>query len=150
MDQEQQLSYLMEKKLQLLVEMQTKKYEQDIAQLKEQLASVMSQLQTVQSNVKGLRQDVSLPQTHKVPEPPVRQEVQLNLQQPPKQEQPLYQPQPQAQTQPAQPQGIPLSNGGEQRQLPTPPQKESVTAEKCGDWTPEDVSVDKFFYFGTK
>lgn len=135
MDQEQQLSYLMERKLQLLVEMHTKKYEKEITSLKEQLASVMTQLETMQTNVKGLRQDVSLPPSQKLPEQSPRQEIQLNLQRQPILDTP----------------SIPLNDGGQQQQLPrSTPADSSVTSQKCGEYTPDDVSVEKFFYFGAK
>lgn len=157
MTQEPQLDYLMEKKLQLIVDMSSKKYEQKLAELQRQLDDAFSQIDTLKTNVKNLRSEQSSQQFQPAPQHPQFQQAQPPQQfsqQPSGQDQSLSQQFAQFQQQnsgqqpqqPFAPQGSPQPAQAQQ----APPQRNTTTSEKCGGYTSDDVSVEKFFYFGKK
>ncbi len=124
MDQEAQLSFLMEKRLSILVEMATKKYDREILELKAQLHQVAQELETVRSTLKNIRiEQAQAPPT----QAPARQQEHI--------------PQPKPFEHISNEQIAQASNAGE-----------SVSARmaRTGTYKSEDVSVEKFFYYGNK
>ncbi len=119
MDQEQQLSFLLERQLKMLIEISTKKYDQEIASLKSTVASLQQDIGTLRANVKSIRTEQAQSPIHTAP---IQQHVQ------------------------AQPSRV------EQHMdmAPRPNETPSMTMARTGNFKSEDVSVDKFFYFGNK
>ena len=126
MEQEAQLSFLMEKRLSLLVEMATKKYDREILELKAQLHQLNGELETLRSNVKSIRVE--------------------QAQQPQQQAQPIHHEHQQAQ------QSRPVERVSDAQIAAASNAGESVSSRmaRTGNYKSEDVSVEKFFYFGNK
>ena len=126
MEQEAQLSFLMEKRLSLLVEMATKKYDREILELKAQLHQLNGELETLRSNVKSIRIE--------------------QAQQPQQQAQPIHHEHQQAQ------QSRPVERVSDAQIAAASNAGESVSSRmaRTGNYKSEDVSVEKFFYFGNK
>ena len=123
MDQEAQLSFLLEKKLQMLVEIATKKYDREILELRAQVNYLNQELETVRSNVKSIRIE--------------------QAQQPSPALQHAHQEAPAAK---------PVEHISDQQVASAAASGESVSLRmaKSGNYKSEDVSVEKFFYYGNK
>ncbi len=103
----------------MLIEISTKKYDQEINGLKAHVSSLQQDVDTLRANVKSIRAEQANQPVHHAP---VQQHVQHS-----------------APTEHAHHETAP-------RQNETP----SQTMARTGNFTSEDVSVDKFFYFGNK
>ena len=116
MEQEQQLSFLLERQLKMLIEIATKKYDSEITALKSHVATLQQDIETLRANVKSIRVEQS-----QAPQPV--QHVQQH-------------------SAPVEQHHVDAAP----RQNETP----SMTMARTGNFKSEDVSVDKFFYFGNK
>ncbi len=123
MDQDAQLSFLLEKKLQMLVEIATKKYDRDISELKAHVQHLNQELETLRSNVKNIRVEQAQQPAHH--SPPVHQET---------------------------PTQRPVEHISDHQVAQASASGESVSLRmaKSGNYNSEDVSVEKFFYYGNK
>ena len=132
---EQQMDAFTQKRFELMVEMATKKLQQEINSLKETLCSMAGEINSVKSQVS--RMQFQPQQSHPV-------------------QRTLTESQPQAENQNIQtkkevkivdcrPEGErreDFKSGAERNAEPVRP--------RYGDYEPKDVSIDKFFYFGRK
>ena len=132
---EQQLDAFTQRRFELMVEMATKKLQQEINSLKETLCSMAGEINSVKSQISRLQFQPQ--QSHPV-------------------QRTLTESQPQAENQNVQikkevkivdcrPEGERRENfksGSERNAEPVRP--------RYGDYEPKDVSIDKFFYFGRK
>ena len=132
---EQQLDAFTQRRFELMVEMATKKLQQEINSVKETLCSMAGEINSVKSQISRLQFQPQ--QSHPV-------------------QRTLTEPQPQAENQNLQskkevkivdcrPEGErreDFKSGAERNAEPVRP--------RYGDYEPKDVSIDKFFYFGRK
>ena len=127
MDQEAQLSFLLEKKLQMLVEIATKRYDREILELRAQVSHLNQELETLRSNIKNIR----IEQAQK-PAPAVQHAHQHLPQEAPLTKQ--------------------VEHISDQQVANAAASGESVSLRmaKSGNYSSEDVSVEKFFYYGNK
>ena len=117
---------LLERRYQLILEMNTKKYDQEINGLKDQISTLSSQIMSLRADIMKISSQ---------PKPQYQQEVKNEQTQQTQSLNQQYQ-QELAQQQPTQ------SND------PTPePKKEHP---RQGKFTSEDVPIEKYFYFGRK
>ena|SRR3989338_8939969 len=120
MDQEQQLSFLLERQLKMLIEISTKKYDHEISSLKATVASLQQEIDTLRANVKSIRVEQAQQPVHQhAHEAPLHPVVAAAREQAP-------------------------------QEAPRPNETVSMTMARTGNYKSEDVSVDKFFYFGNK
>jgi multidrug resistance efflux pump len=124
MDQEQQLSFLLERQLKMLMEISTKKYDKEIAELKSHMSHLQQDLETLRANVKSIR--VEQAQAAHQPAPPAVHH------EPPVEHKPEH-----------------ISNQ-EIAQASNAGESVSMRMARTGNYQSEDVSVEKFFYFGNK
>jgi len=123
MDQEAQLSFLLEKKLQLLVEMATKKYDREILELKVQIHQLSQDVETLRANLKGIRAEQAQQPAHHAPTP---------------HEEPKAAPR------------VERLSDQQVAQASASGESVSLRMAKSGNYNSEDVSVEKFFYYGNK
>lgn len=108
----------------MLVEISTKKYDQEIISLKSHIASLQQDVDTLRANVKSIRTEQASQIVHHAP---TQQHAQNHEQQ---HSSPIEH----------------VSQNSAPRQNETP----SQTMARTGNYKSEDVSVDKFFYYGNK
>ena len=132
---EQQLDVFTIKRIELMIEMATKKLQQQIDSMKESMCSMAGEINSLKSQISRLQF-----------QPPQNRVVQTTL----------SDPQPQAQSQSPQPKKevkivdcrpegekkADFKSGAEKNAEPVRP--------RYGDYEPKDVSIEKFFYFGRK
>ena len=128
---EQQLDAFTQKRFELLVEMATKKLQQEIVALKEQLSCLSSEIGSVKSQVTRLQFQ---PQAKEVQT--VLQNQQENMPIKQKKDVEIVDCRPQNERREE------FKSGAARNAEPIKP--------RYGDYQPEDVSIDKFFYFGRK
>ena len=133
---EQQLDAFTQKRFELMIDMATKKLQQEIAGLKEHIGSLNSELGSLKSQISRLQFQPQQAQAHPVHAPRPVQE-------------PHYAEQPQARKEveivdcrPEEEKKSDFKSGAERNAEPIKP--------RYGDYQPQDVSIDKFFYFGRK
>ena len=133
---EQQLDAFTQKRFELMVEMSTKKLQQEISALKEQIIFLTSEMGSLKSQISRIQFQ---PQTHTVQktlgEPQQNFEVQ-NPQIQQKKEVKIVDCRPEGERKQE------FQSGAAKNAEPIRP--------RYGDYQPEDVSIDKFFYFGRK
>lgn len=134
---EQQMDAFTQKRFELMIDMATKKLQQEIVSLKEHMASLNSELGSLKSQVSRMQfQPQSHPVQRTLVEP--QEHVQENHQQ-----QGINRKE--VEIIDCRPEGERKENfksGAERNSEPIKP--------RYGDYTPQDVSIDKFFYFGRK
>ena len=124
---EQQLDAFTQRRFELMVEMATKKLQQEIQTLKEHVSSLNSDLSSLKSQISRLQfQPQHSVQKKLVEEPGVkpRKEVEIVDCRPEGEKKEEFQ------------------SGAARNSEPVKP--------RYGDYQPSDVSIDKFFYFGRK
>ena len=129
---EQQLDVFTQKRFELMIEMATKKLQQEMASLKEHLVSLNSEIGSLKSQVSRLQF-----------QPPQKHTVQTTLGEP--QQEQTIQPRKEVKIVDCRPEGErhqDFKSGAEKNAEPIRP--------RYGDYEPKDVSIDKFFYFGRK
>ena len=128
---EQQLDAFTQKRFELLVEMATKKLQQEIAALKEQVSYLSSEIGSIKSQVTRLQFQ---PQAKEVQT--VLQNQQENMPIKQKKDVEIVDCRPQNERREE------FKSGSAKNAEPISP--------RYGNYQPEDVSIDKFFYFGRK
>ena len=134
---EQQLDAFTQKRFELMVEMATKKLQQEIQGLKEHILSLNNEMGSLKSQMSRLQFQPQ--QTHY---------VQTTLSESEPQRQPEHQqvqPRKEVKIVDCRPEGErhqEFKSGAEKNAEPVRP--------RYGDYEPKDVSIDKFFYFGRK
>lgn len=121
---EQQLDAFTQKRFELMIDMATKKLQQEITSLKEHIVSMSSEISSLKSQVSRIQF-----------QPQQSQPIQRTL----------VEPQKKVQIIDCRPEGEKredFKSGAEKNAEPVKP--------RYGDYQPEDVSIDKFFYFGRK
>lgn len=134
---EQQMDAFTQKRFELMIDMATKKLQQEIAQLKEQLSSVYSEVGSLKNQIG--RMQFQPQQSHTVQRTLAEPQTQSSHSQhsvEPKREVEIVD------CRPEQEKKQEFKSGAERNAEPIKP--------RYGDYTPQDVSIDKFFYFGRK
>ena len=126
---EQQIDLFTQKRFELMIEMATKKLQQEIAALKEHIISLNSELGSLKSQVSRMQFQ---PQGHAVQRTLVDSQESL---QPKKDVKIVY-------CRPENERKEDFKSGAAKNAEPVKP--------RYGDYEPKDVSIDKFFYFGRK
>ena len=128
---EQQLDAFTQKRFELMIDMATKKLQQEIAALKEHISSLNSEIGSLKSQVSRL-------QFQPQPQHPVQKTLNANENQniQPKKEVKIVDCRPEDERKGE------FQSGSAKNAEPVRP--------RYGDYKPEDVSIDKFFYFGRK
>lgn len=128
---DQQLDVFTQKRFELMVEMATKKLQQEIQSLKDQIFSLNSEMGSLKSQLSRLQfQPHAVQRTLSESEPqiesarPVRKDVKI------------------VDCRPDEERKSDFKSGAEKNAEPVRP--------RYGDYEPKDVSIDKFFYFGRK
>ena len=130
---EQQLDAFTQRRFELMVEMATKKLQQEINTLKETVCSMAGEINSVKSQISRLQF-----------QPQQAHPVQRTLVEP-QQESQNIQPRKEVKIVDCRPEGErrgDFKSGAEKNAEPVKP--------RYGDYEPKDVSIDKFFYFGKK
>ena len=130
---EQQLDVFTQKRFELIIEMATKKLQQEINILKETVCSQAGEINSLKSQVSRLQF-----------QPPQKHTVQTTLGEP-QQESQTIQPRKEVKIVDCRPQDErkeEFQSGAARNAEPVKP--------RYGDYEPKDVSIDKFFYFGRK
>ena len=130
---EQQLDVFTIKRFELMIEMATKKLQNEINYVKETLCSMAGEINSLKSQVSRLQF-----------QPPQKHTVQTTLGEP-QQESQAIQPRKEVKIVDCRPEGErhqDFKSGAEKNAEPIRP--------RYGDYEPKDVSIDKFFYFGRK
>ncbi len=128
---EQQLDAFTQKRFELIIEMATKKLQQEINSLKETACSQAGEINSLKSQISRIQFQPQ--QAHPVQRTLVESDNQ-NIQ--PKKEVNIVDCRPEGERYPD------FKSGAEKNAEPIRP--------RFGDYKPEDVSIDKFFYFGRK
>lgn len=130
---EQQLDAFTQRRFELMIEMATKKLQQEITALKDHVNSLNSEMGSLKSQVSRIQFQ---PQSHSVQKTLV--EPQSNVQQSakPKRDVEIVD------CRPDNEKREDFKSGAERNSEPIKP--------RYGDYQPQDVSIDKFFYFGRK
>ncbi len=126
---DQQLDIFTQKRFELMIDMATKKLQQEIAALKDQITSLNSEIGSLKSQVTRLQFQ------------PQAKEVQTKLQN----QQGKIQQKKEVEIidcRPVEERKEEFKSGAAKNSEPLKP--------RYGDYQPEDVSIDKFFYFGRK
>ena len=134
---EQQLDAFTQKRFELMVEMATKKLQQDINSLKETLCSMAGEINSVKSQVSRIQFQPQ--QSHVVQRTLTDSNEEFHG------AQPSVQPKKDVKIVDCRPEGErhqDFKSGAERNAEPVRP--------RYGDYEPKDVSIDKFFYFGRK
>lgn len=129
---EQQMDAFTQKRFELMIEMATKKLQQEIASLKEHIISMNSEIGSLKSQVSRIQ--------FQPPKP-----VQRTLAEPGEPNQSDGSPKKEIRIVDCRPDG----ERHEQFQSGSAKNAEPVRP-RYGDYEPKDVSIDKFFYFGRK
>lgn len=130
---EQQLDAFTQRRFELLVEMATKKLQQEIQTLKDSIISLNSEIGSLKSQVSRIQ--FQPPQTHIVQKTLIEPQVE-EPSVPPKKEVKIVDCRPENERKGE------FKSGAAKSSEPIRP--------RYGDYQPEDVSIDKFFYFGRK
>ncbi len=128
---EQQIDAFTQKRFELMVEMATKKLQQEINALKEHIATLTSEIGSLKSQISRLQFQ---PQAHEVQRTLTQQPQKQSIM--PKREIEIVDCRPEDERKED------FKRGAEKNAEPIKP--------RYGDYKPEDVSIDKFFYFGRK
>ena len=135
---EQQLDAFTQKRFELMVEMATKKLQQEITSLKDQILSLNSEMGSLKSQISRIQF-----------QPQQSHPVQKTLVEPQHREQPVREqsskPRKDVEIVDCRPEDErkeDFKSGAERNAEPVKP--------RYGDYEPKDVSIDKFFYFGRK
>ena len=136
---EQQLDAFTQKRFELMIDMATKKLQQEITSLKDQLASVNSEMGSLKSQISRIQF-----------QPQQSHPVQRTLVEPQNREQSAdreqnFKPRKEVEIVDCRPdheKKEEFKSGAERNAEPIKP--------RYGDYQPQDVSIDKFFYFGRK
>ena len=132
---EQQIDVFTQKRMELIIEMATKKLQQEIQALKDQLFSFQNEVSSLKSQVSRLQfqpqQAHPVQRTLTEPQP---QTGNQNIQ--PKRDVKIIDCRPESERHGD------FKSGSERNAEPVKP--------RYGDYEPKDVSIDKFFYFGRK
>ena len=137
---EQQRDAFTQRRFELMVEMSTKKLQQEIAALKEYVSSLNNEIGSLKSQVSRLQfqppqQAHTIQRTLADPEPLAHvQQAQQDVQ--PKKEVKIFD------CRPENEKHAEFQSGAAKNAEPIRP--------RYGNYNPEDVSIDKFFYFGRK
>lgn len=131
---EQQLDAFTQRRFELMVEMATKKLQQEIAALKENVLSLNSELGSIKSQVSRIQFQPQQPHSVQRTLAEPQQESQSNAQ--PKKEVKIVD------CRPNDERHEEFQSGAARNSEPIRP--------RYGDYEPKDVSIDKFFYFGRK
>jgi ElaB/YqjD/DUF883 family membrane-anchored ribosome-binding protein len=142
---EQQMDAFSQKRFELMMEMATKKMQQEMAALKEQIHSLTNELGSLKNQV------------HRIQFSPPQERTVHHVQAAPQAvgEQPYYQPEAQ-QPQVQQRQEVKIvdcrSSDEKKTEFVSGAAKNSQEPirPRFGDYKSQDVSIDKFFYFGRK
>ncbi len=126
---EQQLDAFTQKRFELMVEMATKKLQNEINSIKETLCSLSGELNSLKSQISRLQFQ---PPHHSVQKTLTGETAQIK----PKKEIEIVDCRPEDERKED------FKRGAEKNAEPIKP--------RYGDYKPEDVSIDKFFYFGRK
>ncbi|MBS3105694.1 hypothetical protein J4234_05545 [Candidatus Woesearchaeota archaeon] len=134
---EQQLDVFTQKRFELIIEMATKKLQQEINALKETACSQAGEINSLKSQISRLQ----------FQPPQQTRPVQRTLVEAPQQENQNQGSQPKKEVKivDCRPEGekrTEFKSGAEKNAEPVRP--------RYGDYEPKDVSIDKFFYFGRK
>ena len=131
---EQQLDVFTQKRFELIIEMATKKLQQEINILKETACAQAGEINSLKSQISRLQF-----------QPQQARPVQRTLVEAPQQENQGMQPKKEVKIVDCRPEGErreDFKSGAERNAEPVRP--------RYGDYEPKDVSIDKFFYFGRK
>ncbi|MBI2541205.1 hypothetical protein HYV80_00655 [Candidatus Woesearchaeota archaeon] len=126
---EQQMDAFTQRRFELMIEMATKKLQQEVAALNEHMASLNAEMGSLKSQVSRMQFQ---PQTHAVQ----RTLTAENEDTQPKKEVKIVDCRPEAERKQE------FKSGAARNSEPIKP--------RYGDYQPDDVSIDKFFYFGRK
>ena len=132
---EQQLDAFTQRRFELMIEMATKKLQQEIASLKEYISSLNSEVGSLKSQISRLQFQPQ--QSH-----PVQRTLTASQ---PQAENQNIQSKKEVKIVDCRPEGErreDFKSGAEKNSEPVRP--------RYGDYEPKDVSIDKFFYFGRK
>jgi len=137
---EQQLDTFSQRRFELMVEMATKKLQQEINSLKEHVSSLNKDIGSLKSQISRLQFEPQQANAQRELEPqeqqlnmPYQQNIQPNQQ---KKEVKIVDCRPEEERKAG------FQSGTTKNTEPLKP--------RYGDYKPEDVSIDKFFYFGRK
>ena len=131
---EQQIDVFTQKRFELMIEMATKRLQQEIQGLKEHVSSLNSEIGSLKSQISRMQFQ---PQSHAVQKTlaePQSQYMEQNIQQ--KKEVRIVD------CRPDEERKGEFVSGAAKNSEPVKP--------RYGDYEPEDVSIEKFFYFGRK
>ena len=131
---EQQLDAFTQKRFELMIDMATKKLQQEILSLKDQVTSLHSEVGSLKSQISRAQFQ---PQQHHV--------VQSTLSDSPQAVEPSVKPNKDVKIIDCRPE----NERKEQFQSGAAKNAEPIRP-RYGDYEPKDVSIDKFFYFGRK
>ena len=136
---EQIIDAFTQRRFELMVEMSTKKLQQEIAALKEYVSSLNNEIGSLKSQVSRLQ--FQPPQAHSVQRTLADSESVAHVQQAqqdiqPKKEVKIFD------CRPENEKHAEFQSGAAKNAEPVRP--------RYGNYNPEDVSIDKFFYFGRK
>ena len=130
---EQQLDVFTQKRFELMIEMATKKLQQEINTLKEYVSSLNNEISSLKSQISRIQF-----------QPQQAQTVQKTLTEPQSKEQDIQQKKEVkiVDCRPHEERANDFQSGAAKNAEPIRP--------RYGDYEPKDVSIDKFFYFGRK
>ncbi len=132
---EQQLDAFTQKRFELMVEMSSKKLQQDMMQLKESLCSMAGEINSLKNQVSRMQFQPQQPAQRtlahsespvEVSQPQMQQRKEVNI----------------VDCRPDNEKKVEFVSGASKNSEPVRP--------RFGDYKSEDVSIDKFFYFGRK
>ena len=130
---EQQMDAFTQRRFELMIEMSTKKLQNEINSIKETLCSLSGELNSLKSQISRLQF-----------QPPQKHAIQTTFWEP-KQDSHTIQPRKEVKIVDCRPEDErkqDFKSGAEKNAEPVKP--------RYGDYKPDDVSIDKFFYFGRK
>ena len=131
---EQQLDAFTQRRFELMVEMATKKLQNELMQVKETLCSMAGEINSLKSQISRLQ--FAPQQAHSVQKTLRELQQQNNIQSQPRKEVKIVDCRPENERKED------FKSGAENNSEPTKP--------RYGNYKPEDVSIEKFFYFGRK
>lgn len=134
---EQQLDTFTQRRFELMVEMSTKKLQQEITTLKDYVNSLNNEIGSLKSQISRIQfqpQQTHIVQRTLGESQSDNVQVQQNIQ--PKKEVKIVD------CRPEEERKVAFQSGAAKNSEPLKP--------RYGDYKPEDVSIDKFFYFGRK
>ncbi|MBI2653223.1 hypothetical protein HYX02_00275 [Candidatus Woesearchaeota archaeon] len=124
---EQQLDAFTQKRFELMIEMATKKLQQEIQALKEYVVSLNSEIGSLKSQISRLQfQPQHSVQKKLIEEPSIKPKKEVGI----------------VDCRPEDERKEEFQSGAAKNSEPIKP--------RYGDYQPDDVSIDKFFYFGRK